>query len=129
MRGVLLVFTINILQLSTHAAGLPNVAQARYIQKISFFAFDPYTEIVSFNDSDKELPPISLIDIYNYFVLKTSAYTSKQLKAYKSLESYNFFISGWITKVEAVKFQQSTVVRGEVSIFSLIFVVFHLLKS
>jgi hypothetical protein len=80
--------------LSSYAAGLQPFVKKRYIEKISFIRVDPYC--IDFKNSEKILPPVSLIDIYNYFVLKKSAYTGEQLKAYKSLESYNFFISGWM---------------------------------
>ena len=38
-------------------------------------------------------------DIYNHLVISTSYYTGQQMKAYKSLEAYNYFISGWVQQV------------------------------
>jgi len=37
-------------------------------------------------------------DIFNYLIL-TPGYTFEQLKAYKSLDGFNFFINGWVTNV------------------------------
>lgn len=42
------------------------------------------------------LPAIESMDTCNYLVLQTSFYTANQMKAYKSLEAYNYFISGWV---------------------------------
>ena len=36
------------------------------------------------------IPKISLADIYNYLINTPSAYTHENLKAYKSLEAFNF---------------------------------------
>ena len=42
-----------------------------------------------------EWPDVSFADIYNYLVLTVSSYMHDQLKGYKSLDGYNFFINGW----------------------------------
>ncbi|CAM1298095.1 Uncharacterised protein g2024 [Pycnogonum litorale] len=47
----------------------------------------------------KTLPELEFPDIFNYFVNKSSVYTFKQLKAYKSLEGYKYFVSGWIKEI------------------------------
>ena len=39
------------------------------------------------------------VDVYNYLVVTVSLYTREQLKAYKSLDGYNFFINGWVNSV------------------------------
>ncbi|XP_051996015.1 uncharacterized protein LOC127653381 [Xyrauchen texanus] len=44
----------------------------------------------------EDLPTVEAVDITNYLVLQTSYYTRQQMKAYKSLEAYNFFVSGWV---------------------------------
>ena len=100
--------------LSTYAAGLPYSVQRRYVEKISEIGFiDPFSNIISFNS--KNFPPVSLTDIYNYFVSKKSAYTHKDFKAYKSLESYNYFISKWITEIQTCQIGDKIIVRGKVS--------------
>ena len=38
-------------------------------------------------------------DIYNFLVHQTSFYSGQQMKAYKSLESYNLYTSGWVVEV------------------------------
>ncbi|XP_034078168.1 uncharacterized protein LOC117550013 [Gymnodraco acuticeps] len=36
------------------------------------------------------------MDITSYLVLHTSYYTASQMKAYKSLEAFNYFVCGWV---------------------------------
>lgn len=51
-------------------------------------------------ESDISLwPSIEYPDIVNYLVLQTSWVTKTQMKAYKSMEGYNFFVSGWVNDV------------------------------
>ena len=42
-----------------------------------------------------ESPEVTYPDIVNYLVYTQSAYTLAELKAYKSLQGYNYFISGF----------------------------------
>ena len=61
-----------------------------------------HTQMNDMNDDNKDLfPNITSPDIVNYLVFRPSAITHDQLKAYKSLESYNFFMSGWVRDVKA----------------------------
>ncbi len=39
-----------------------------------------------------------------------------EIEAYKSLESYRYFISGWIEKIESAKINDNIVVHGKVRI-------------
>ena len=55
---------------------------------------DPYTLVEHWKDNVKLLPDITWADIYNYLINTPSLYTNKNLKAYNSLEAYNFFTSG-----------------------------------
>ena len=65
------------------------------------------------------LPLVEASDIVAYLVLQTSFLTTKQFKAHKSLESYNYFVSGWDKDVKAWKVDEKdekVVVAGRVSI-------------
>ena len=42
-----------------------------------------------------EGPEVTYADIYNFLINTTSYCTREQLKAYKSLDGYNFFVNGW----------------------------------
>ena len=44
-------------------------------------------------------PDFSYHDLYNYLVNKVSHFTGQALKAYNSLEAYNYFMAGWVSGV------------------------------
>ncbi len=75
---------------------LPVAAKARYQEKIKLIgSLNPF--LLPTNRGLAALltlPPVEASDIVSYLVLQTSFLTAKQFKAYKSLESYNQFVSG-----------------------------------
>ena len=71
--------------------------QSRYRENISLCdGVDPYCLRKSeFSTDFKDLPCVQFPDIFNYLVIQTASfYTKNQMKAYKSIEAYNFFVSG-----------------------------------
>lgn len=103
--------------LASYFDGLPIVAKARYREKIKLIgSLDPF--LLPTNRGLAELstlPPVEASDIVSYLVLQTSFLTPKQFKAYKSLESYNQFISGWVKDVEGWNTHGKITVTGRVS--------------
>ena len=61
---------------------------------------DPNTIVENWKDNVMLLPDITWADIYNYLINTPSLYTNENLKTYKSLEAYNFFVSGHVHDVE-----------------------------
>ena len=61
-------------------------------------------------------PNVEYGDIYHYLVTTHSTYTQDQLKSYKSLDAYNFFVNGWIANitVASVPRANSYLVRAKV---------------
>jgi len=48
-------------------------------------------------------PPVTYPDIYNYLIVNSGQYTPDALKAYKSLDAYNFVVSGWVKPLYILK--------------------------
>ena len=95
---------------STYYHGLPDEAKRRYnakLDKIGAAMDDPYatmpgTRLGASNmwKLDCKLwPKVEYPDIYNYLINTPSPYMKEQLKTYKSLEGYNYFIDGWVSKI------------------------------
>ena len=78
-------------------------ARMRYIDKTAIIGgHDPYSLTGTMWSSDTvNFPSVTYIDMVNYFVVGQSRfYTMKDFKNYRSLESYDRFVSGWVRKVE-----------------------------
>ena len=73
---------------------------SRYKEKLGRMQ-DPYTTINSARSDINSLdwwdwPSVEYPGIYNYLATIPSCYTKQQLKAYKSLEGYKYFVDGWV---------------------------------
>ncbi|XP_034066573.1 uncharacterized protein LOC117542824 isoform X4 [Gymnodraco acuticeps] len=73
-------------------------ARRRYREKITaHIGYDPYQLKKSdFSRDLSDLPAVEAMDITSYLVLHTSYYTASQMKAYKSMEAFNYFVCGWV---------------------------------
>ena len=85
--------------LSEYAKALEGRVKERYLQKISVIGVDP-ASIPTDQFSPECLPPVEISDLLSYLVLETSYYTNQQFKAFKSLETFNQMVSGFVTSVE-----------------------------
>ncbi|XP_051966455.1 uncharacterized protein LOC127632032 [Xyrauchen texanus] len=83
---------------SPYCTNLEPVSRNRYKELVNaYVGRDPFLMKMSeFSVELEDLPTVEAVDITNYLVLQTSYYTRQQMKAYKSLEAYNFFVSGWV---------------------------------
>lgn len=93
-------------------------SRKRYIEKVKLCeGIDPY--VLSTKDLTNELanyPPVQFPDISNYLVLQTSFCMTKQMKAWKSMDSYNFFVCGWVKDVGVkVLKNKSCIIKSRVS--------------
>ena len=79
-------------------------------EKVYLCGFDPYTlKRSDFEDSVVLFPGIEYPGIVNYLVLQTLWLTHQQMKAFKSLHAYNFFVSGWVNGVLAKELEEDKV--------------------
>ncbi|XP_014679849.1 PREDICTED: uncharacterized protein LOC106819776 [Priapulus caudatus] len=95
---------------------LDSVCKARYLNKLKVIAgIDPYEiEKGDWSKDISEWPEVTYPDIVNYLVFNQSAYTLQELKAYKSLESYNYFVSGWVLDIGHLIVSDKCVISGRV---------------
>lgn len=86
----------------------------RYLEKTEDIG-DPYAYALSTLDQ-VDLPPVRSLDIFNCLVLSTSFCTSNRFKAYKSIDMYKYFISGFVSSVAAKRIGKCYVEVGKVSL-------------
>ena len=82
--------------MSQYFINLDNKSQERYAEKIKNIG---NMDEIHKNDISMDtllFPSITSFDIINYFLF---ALTKEELKAFKGLESYNQFVSGWVKEV------------------------------
>ena len=99
--------------LSDFAKKLEGHVYSRYLQKIGVVGVDPAC-LVGEKLNPECLLPIESTDLLLFLVLETSFYTLKQFKAYKSLDGYNYMVSGFITSVQGKAIGNNFVVVGKV---------------
>ena len=75
----------------------------RYVQKCQKIGADPYniprnmfTDATSLQED--ELLDLNCGNIYSYLI-NFKPYTNKTLQAYKNLEAYKYFTSGWVREI------------------------------
>ena len=85
---------------------LDKIPQARYREKLAKLGDieDPYFTLDTRCSSEQGIewqnwPNVLYPDIYNYFIETPSEYTKQELKAYKSLDGYKYFVDGWVSDI------------------------------
>ena len=103
--------------LSSYVLSLDTTTRMRYVDKIKVIGnIDPYVlPDNQFKNDDSLLPPVTYPDIFTYFIYKTSYYTKQELKAYKSLEAYNQFTSGWVKERGCKEIKERILISGKVT--------------
>ena len=103
-----------------YAQALENSARTRYLLKIDAMKEDPYLLKKSdLHEYLNDLSSIDYTDIVDYLVYSTSCLTAKELKARKSLQAYNNFLSGWVLETAVKHYEENCLVIGTLSqIFS-----------
>ena len=100
-------------KLSEYCVKFEDSLKRRYLEKIAEVGVDPVT--IPDQQFDTEcLPRIEAMDLLRYLVLETRFYTKEQFKAYKSLEVYNFLVSGFLTSSQGCIVAGKHIVAGKV---------------
>ena len=85
---------------SEYYVGVTGSAKGRYREKVFTCGFDPY--VLKKSECSEDLADYQSVEypvIVNYLVLQTSWITGQQMKAYKSMDAHNFFVSGWVNTI------------------------------
>ena len=66
---------------------------------ISDLCFDPFIDSDNWVNNVSKWPDVEFGQIYCYLVDSPGQFTRETLKAYRSLDAYNYFHSGWVQTV------------------------------
>lgn len=71
---------------------------------------DPYYQVPAeeWKSDLSFLPNVTFPDIYVYFVLRSGLYKNEEMKVYKSLDAYNYFLSGFVQELKTARLSTST---------------------
>ena len=90
---------------------LDDQTKAQYEEKLKIIGErDPFLIPKSeWSQNTDDFPAVTSPDIVSYLLHATSLYTLQDFQAYKSLEAYNQFVSGWIRDLSVKKIPNTTV--------------------
>lgn len=104
--------------MSTSISHLSELERRRYEDKINCIGVDLYLiKKTEWTNDFNNFPPITYPDIVNYLVFTPSPFSMEDLRAYKSLEAYNFFTSGWVRQPAVTLRNDLYVISARVRIF------------
>ena len=93
--------------LSKYATTLDLSDREHYVRKlnvinkgVSYTLPDPFTLTSGWIEDPSSLPRTEYPSIYNYLINTPGPFTGEALKSYKSLEAYNYFVSGHVRSVK-----------------------------
>ena len=77
---------------------------------------DPYEISKNEWSQDKSMwPELDYFDIVNYLVYSLSHYTMDEMRSYKSMDAYNYFVHGWVHDVSDIMIDTLHVMTARVS--------------
>lgn len=107
---------------SVYYNSLSEDAKLRYDEKIQKCGgIDPYILKASDLSTDrKDFPEMTLLDIGNHMIHSVSPFTKSAFKAYKSMEAYSFFESGFVSNIGSRKTKDLEIIlKGNVRHYCL----------
>ena len=92
------------------------ITRARYEEKLKKInGNDPYEmEKCEWTADMTNWPEVTCPDIVNYLFFSQSVYTLEELKSYKSLQAYNYFVNGFVQDIGHKSMNGKSVFLGKV---------------
>lgn len=88
---------------SSYFSSLNYTAKKRYLEKLKeggFILEDPFSiQDDQWTEDLSQWPELEYGDIYGYLIDTKGIYTKETLRAYKSLDAYNYFFNGYVRTV------------------------------
>ena len=104
---------------SEYFSSIDYLAQKRYSEKLIIEGEtlpDPYgIEEDLWSDDMSLWPDLQYGDIYNYLIESKGQFTKENLRAYKSLEAYNYFYNGHVRTVYCHLFGRYIILKAKVN--------------
>ncbi|XP_041362106.1 uncharacterized protein LOC121378072 [Gigantopelta aegis] len=96
---------------------LPVEALVRYKAKLDIVGLHqcPYKlKADEWTNNPKQWPKIEYPDVYHYLINTPGVFSQQPKANHRSLEAYNFFVSGWVQTVLHIKVGTNTVLKADV---------------
>ena len=103
---------------SEYFSSIDYLAQKRYLEKLiveSETLPDPYGIGELWSDDMSLWPDLQYGDIYTYLIESKGQFTRENLRAYKSLEAYNYFYNGHVRTVYCHLFGRYIIMKAKVN--------------
>ena len=104
---------------SDYYSSLDYLAQKRYLEKCRIEGVtlpDPYgVKDENWSEDLSLCPDLQFGDIYTYLIETKGQYTRENLKAYKSLEAYNYFYNGHVRTVYCYTHDRYVIMKAKVN--------------
>lgn len=103
-------------KLSNYAKQLRDEQKKDYVAKLAILGgTDPYeVDIKTFTLSLDSVPKVASEAITDFLIFRVSPHTQREIRAYKSLDSFAQFACGWIEQIKAKEINNYICVIGKV---------------
>ena len=104
---------------SSYFSSLNYTAKKRYLEKLkkgSFSVEDPFSiDDGQWLEDLSQWPELEFGDIYSYLIDTKATYTKEKLRAYKSLDAYNYFFNGHVRTVYHLSRSSHDILKAKVN--------------
>ena len=104
---------------SSYFSSLNYNAKKRYLEKLKKDGFnleDPFSiKDDQWSEDLSQWPELEFGDIYGYLIDTEGTHTKEKLKAYKSLDAYNYYFNGYIRTVYHLSCAGHSILKAKVN--------------